>query len=63
MECVGYFSVANERKSLLGLFPANIRTGKIKKTPGITFVNSSMFWQPFEFSNVKESSLNINEAI
>ena len=65
MECVGYLKVANERKSLLDLFPdvhtifdlevfgANIWA---LKTPTRPFLNSSLFWQPPEFSNVKESS-------
>ena len=65
MECAGYLNVVNGRKSLLDLFPdvhtiydsevfeANIWT---LKTPTRPFLNSSLFWQPPEFSNVKESS-------
>ena len=65
MECVGYLNVANGRKSLLDLFPdvhtifdsevfeANIWT---LKTPTVPFLNRSLFWQPPEFTNVKESS-------
>ena len=65
MECVGYLNVANGRKSLLDLFPdvhtifdsevfeANIWTLKI---PTVPFLNRSLFWQPPEFTNVKESS-------
>ena len=65
MECVGYLNVAYRLKSLLDLFPdvhtiydseafeANIWT---LKTPTTPFLSSSLFWQPHEFSNVKESS-------
>ena len=65
MECAGYLNVVNGRKSLLDLLPdvhtiydsevfeANIWT---LKTPTRPFLNSSLFWQPPEFSNVKESS-------
>ena len=65
LECVGYLNVANGRKSLLDLFPdvhiivdsevfeANIWT---LQTPTSPFLNSSLFWQPPEFGNVKENS-------
>ena len=65
MECAGYLNVANGGKSLLDLFPdvhtifdsevfeANIWT---LKTPTVPFLNRSLFWQPPEFTNVKESS-------
>ena len=65
MECVGYLNVANGRKSLLDLFPdvhtifdsevfeANIWT---LKTPTRSLLNSSLFWEPSEFDNIKESS-------
>ena len=65
LECVGYLNVANGGKSLLDLFPdvrkivdsdvfqANIWT---LQTQTSTFLNSSLFWQPPEFDNVKESS-------
>ena len=65
MECVGYLNVANGRKPLLDMFPdvhtnfdsevfeANIST---LKTPTRTFLNSSLFWQPPKFGNIKESS-------
>ena len=65
LECVGYLNVANGRKSLLDLFPdvhtivdsevseANIWT---LQTPTSPFLSSSLFWQPPEFGNVKESS-------
>ena len=65
LESVGYLNVANGWKSLLDLFPdvntifnsevfeANIWT---LKTPTRPFLNSSLFWQPPEFGNVKERS-------
>ena len=64
MECVGYLNVANGGKSLLDLFPdvhtifdsevfeANIWNLKILTRP---FLNTSLFWQPLEFDNIKES--------
>ena len=65
LECVGYLNVANGRKSLLDLFP-DVHTifGSevfevniwILQTPASPFLNSSLFWQPPEFGNVKESS-------
>ena len=72
LECVGHLNVDNGRKSLLDLFPdvptifdsevfeANIWT---LKTPTRPFLNSSLFWQPPEFGNEKESTWNVNEAI
>ena len=65
LEPVGYLNVANGRKSSLDLFPdvhkifnsevfeANIRT---LKTPTRPFLRGSLFWQPPEFANIKESS-------
>ena len=58
-------NVANGQKSLLDLFPdvhtifdsevfkANIWT---LETPTRPFLNSSPFWQPSEFGNIKESN-------
>ena len=72
LECVGFLNVANGRKSLLDLFPdvctivdlevfeANIWT---LQTPTTPFLSRSLFGQPSEFANVKESSQNVNDAI
>ena len=72
LECVGFLNAANGRKSLLDLFPdvytivdsgvfeANIWT---LQAPTSLFLNSSLFWQPPEFGNVKESSQNVNKSI
>ena len=66
MECVRCLNVANGRKSLLDLFPdvrtivdsevfeANIWS---LQTPTSPFLNSSLFWQPPEFGNVKRKYL------
>ena len=65
MECIDYLNVANGGKSILDLFSdvhtifdsevfeANIWT---LKTPTRPFLNSSLFWKPPEFGNIKESS-------
>ena len=62
---VAYLNVANGRKSLFDLFPdvhtifdseVFEATIWILKASTRSFLNSSLFWQRPEFSNVKESS-------
>ena len=72
LECVGFLNAASGQKSLLEFFPdvhiivdsrvfeANIWT---LQNPTSQFLNSSLFWQPPEFGNVKESSQNVNKTI
>ena len=72
LKCVGFLNAANGRKSLLDLFPdlyTIIDSGVFEvniwtlQTPTIQLLNSSLFWQPPKFGNVKESSQNVNNAI